>query len=37
MSDGGLKSDVKDSYELLKEMTQLLDELKDEAEMTKLK
>lgn len=34
MSDGGLKNDVKDSYELLKEMTQLLDELKDEAEMT---
>lgn len=34
MRDGGLKSDVKDSYELLKEMTQLLDELKDEAEMT---
>lgn len=34
MSDGGLKSDVKDSYELLKEMKQLLDELNDEAEMT---
>lgn len=27
MSDGGLKNDVKDSYELLKEMKQLLDEL----------
>ena len=34
MSDDGLKNDVKDSYELLKEMTQLLDELNDEAEMT---
>lgn len=34
MSDGGLKNDVKDSYELLKEMKQLLDELNDEAEMT---
>lgn len=30
MSDGGLKNDVKDSYELLKEMTKLLDELNDE-------
>lgn len=34
MSDGGLKNDVKNSYELLKEMTQLLDGLNDEAEMT---
>ena len=33
MSDGGLKNDVKDLYELLKEMTQLLDEFNDEAEM----
>lgn len=33
MSDGGLKNDLKDSYELLKEMEQLLDELNDEAEM----
>lgn len=33
MSDGGLKNDVKDSYEFLKEMTQLLDELNDEDEM----
>lgn len=31
---GGLMNDVKDSYELLKEMAQLLDELNDEAEMT---
>ena len=34
MSDGGLKNDVKDSYELLKEMTQLLDELNDEVAIT---
>ena len=34
MSDGGLKNDVKDSYELLKEMPQLLDESNDEDEMT---
>lgn len=33
MSDGDLKNDVKDSYEFLKEMTQLLDELNDEDEM----
>lgn len=31
---GGLMNDVKDSYELLKEMAQLLDELNDDAEMT---
>lgn len=34
MRDDGLKNDVKGSYELLKEMTQLLDELNDEDEMT---
>ena len=34
MSDGGLKNDVKDSYELLKEMTKLLDELNDEVAIT---
>lgn len=34
MNDGGLKNDVKDSYELLKEMTQLLDELNDEVAIT---
>lgn len=33
MSDG-LMNDVKDSYELLNEMTRLLDELNDETEMT---
>lgn len=34
MRDDGLKNDVKDSYELLKEMTQLLDELNDEVAIT---
>lgn len=34
MSEDGLKNDVKDSYELLKEMTQLLDELNDEVAIT---
>lgn len=34
MSDGGLKNDVKDSYELLKEMAQLSDELNDEVVIT---
>ena len=33
MSDG-LMNDVKDSYEFLKEMTQLLDELNDEVAIT---
>lgn len=33
MSEDGLKNDVKDSYEFLKEMIQLLDDLKDEDEI----
>lgn len=33
MSEDGLKNDVKDSYEFLKEMIQLLDDLNDEDEI----